>query len=59
MSRDTILLVLAVVIAVSPFAGLPIAWLSYILPVVGLIILIIGISQRRDRRARIQEPQAT
>lgn len=52
MSRESILVVLAVFIIVSPYVGLPLAWLSWILPVLGLFVLIIGVSLRRERKAR-------
>jgi Na+/H+ antiporter NhaC len=59
MSRDTILLFFAVLIAVAPFAGIPFAWFAWIFPIVGFATLIIGISLRRDRKARSAAPQAS
>lgn len=53
MSRESILIVIAILVGVSPFAGLPLSWLSWILPLLALFILIIGVSLRRDRKSRI------
>ncbi len=47
MSRESFLVLLAVFVIVSPFAGLPLSWLQVLLPVLGGLILIIGISLRR------------
>ncbi len=60
MSRESILIVLAILIIVSPYCGLPFSWLAWILPLLGFFVLIIGVSLRRDRKARFldQIPQA-
>jgi uncharacterized membrane protein YhaH (DUF805 family) len=52
MHRESFLMILAVLIMVSPFAGLPLSWLEWILPILGLFVLIIGISLRRVRDAK-------
>jgi uncharacterized membrane protein YhaH (DUF805 family) len=52
MHRESFLIILAVLIMVSPFAGLPLFWLEWILPILGLFVLIIGISLRRVRDAK-------
>ncbi len=51
MSRSLMLIVLGVVIALSPFSGLPLAVLTWILPVLGLIAIAIGVSYRMRARA--------
>jgi hypothetical protein len=57
MTRDTLLLILAPLIAVAPFAGIPLSWLNWLLPLIGLAVLIIGISFRRDRTRPPTPPQ--
>jgi TRAP-type C4-dicarboxylate transport system permease small subunit len=52
MKRESFLVVLGVVIAISPFVGLPLSWLMYILPILGLLIVVIGISLRHDLQMR-------
>lgn len=47
MSRNLMLIVLGVIIAVSPFSGLPMRILAWILPVLGLLAVAIGVSYRR------------
>jgi hypothetical protein len=56
MSRESFLIVLAVLVMISPFLGLPGSWLFWLLPVLGLFVLIIGISLRRDRHFREMTP---
>ncbi|MES2668703.1 MAG: hypothetical protein V4644_03385 [Patescibacteria group bacterium] len=47
MSRSLMLIIAGSLILLSPFAGLPLAILTWILPVLGLIILAIGVSYKR------------
>ena len=49
MSRGTILAILGALVALSPFAGLPLAILGWILPPLGLLVLVIGLSLRTRR----------
>lgn len=51
MSRASLLILIGVLIALSPFSGLPMAWLSFALPVLGLLTLAIGISFRPKKSA--------
>ncbi len=46
MTRGTSLIILALLIIIAPFSGLPNSWLMVILPVIGLIVLIIGTTLR-------------
>lgn len=48
MSRSLMLIVLGALTALSPFSGLPMRILVFILPVLGLIAVAIGISYRRN-----------
>lgn len=53
MSREPILSVLGVLVIIAPFAGLPLSWLSVFLPVIGILILLIGVTltvRKRDAR---------
>jgi len=47
MTRETVLIVLGVIVAASPYLGLPLSILSILLPVLGLTIIIIGVMMRR------------
>ncbi len=47
MSRSLMLIVLAVLIILAPFSGLPMSILTWILPVLGFVLLAIGISYKR------------
>ncbi len=50
MSRSTMLIVLGALVMVSPFSGLPLRILTWILPILGLIALGIGVSFHLERR---------
>jgi hypothetical protein len=49
MSRPATLIVLGILIFLSPFSGLPLSWLSWILPILGLGVLVSGLSLRQAR----------
>lgn len=49
MTRESFLILLGILVVLSPFAGLPLSILSWILPVLGLLIVLIGVLYRRDR----------
>lgn len=53
MSRPTMLIVLGVMVLLAPFSGLPMAILTWILPLLGLVVLAIGISMHREQKASI------
>ncbi|MBP7741246.1 MAG: hypothetical protein KA104_00960 [Candidatus Pacebacteria bacterium] len=44
MSREPILVYLGVLVALAPFSGLPLSWLSFILPLLGVLIAFIGVT---------------
>lgn len=46
MSRETALIVLGVLVALSPYLGLPLSILGIVLPILGLVILGIGVTLR-------------
>ena len=59
MSRESTLILLGSIVLLSPFAGLPISLLSWLLPVLGLITLGIGISLRAERRKAAPSHEAS
>lgn len=56
MSRETTLMLLGVLIVIAPFVGLPLSVLSFVLPVLGFCVALVGILMRI---ARPSEPRAT
>ena len=55
MSHVTTLILLGVLVFLAPFSGLPISWLSWILPILGLCVIVSGLSLRQSRvRAEIR-----
>lgn len=58
MSRESVLLVLAVAVILAPFLGLPYTWIMVLIPVLGLGILGIGITlHRRRSRPKKEVPE--
>mgnify|MGYP001565215823 CR=1 FL=1 len=53
MSREPLLVVLGIVVAVAPFIGLPLLWLSILFPLCGLLVALIGFTLTR-RKAQQQ-----
>lgn len=53
MSREPILIVIGLLLAASPFAGMPPSWFVFFLPVVGLLITVIGytLSKKKKQQA--------
>jgi hypothetical protein len=52
MSRENFLILLGVLILLSPFAGLPMSILAWILPILGILVLVIGITLHRNRQPK-------
>lgn len=55
MSRETILMVIGALVVLAPWSGLPLAWLTWILPALGLAVIGIGFTFR-GRAAPPAEP---
>ena len=55
MTRVRTITGLALLVALSPFLGLPYSWLMWLLPILGLLIVFIALSSRRSA-ARHEEP---
>lgn len=49
MTRSLMLIVLGALVLLSPISGLPMRILAWILPVLGLLVLAIGISYKREQ----------
>jgi hypothetical protein len=50
MPRESILILLGVFIALSPFVGLPYSWLMWFVLVLGLLVIAQGISLRAKKQ---------
>lgn len=59
MTRETILIILGLVIVLSPWSGLPLAWLSYVLVFIGLCVVLIGSTLRARRMVESAAAEAT
>lgn len=57
MTRNLMLIVLGALVTLSPFSGLPMTILTWILPVLGLVTVAIGISYRRERAAIVSHEE--
>jgi flagellar biosynthesis component FlhA len=55
MSRSLMLIVAGVLVMLAPFSGLPMAILTWILPVLGAAVVAIGVSYKRERM-RLERP---
>ena len=47
MTREQVLILLGILVALSPYIGLPLSILGFVLPVLGLMIVGIGVLLRR------------
>ena len=50
MSRESMLILLGILVMLSPFLGLPLSLLAWLLPFLGFVTLGIGISLRTERK---------
>ncbi len=55
MHRQRMLIILGVLIALAPYLGLPYGWLMFLLPLLGIIVLSLGLSLRIKRRAPLAD----
>ncbi len=51
MNRETALIAIGILVLLSPWSGLPLAWLEWILPVFGVAVVAIGLTFRRKTPA--------
>lgn len=54
MSRENTLILVGILVALSPFSGLPHSWLSVLTPLLGVLVAIIGFTLH-DRRIQNRE----
>ncbi len=54
MTREHLIMLLGALVFVSPWSGLPLSWLEWILPLIGL--LVIGLAFTLRRRTPAAEP---
>ncbi len=55
MSRESTLILFGVLVALSPFIGLPYIWLMWILPILGILVIVLGVALRAKRSAPREE----
>lgn len=56
MTRERVLMILGVLVLISPWSGLPLAWLAWILPAIGLIVVGIGLTLRGRSKPPLAQP---
>jgi hypothetical protein len=54
MSRETVLIALGVLVVISPYLGVPLSILDFVLPLLGLLIIVIGIMYRRTDKLSLR-----
>ncbi len=54
MTREHIIMVLGALVFIAPWSGLPLSWLEWALPIIGL--LVIGLAATLRRRTPSNEP---
>lgn len=52
MSRERLLIIFGLLVLLSPFVGLPLAILRWILPVLGAAVVLIGITNAMRRKKK-------
>jgi hypothetical protein len=60
MSREKILVILGVLVLISPWSGLPLSWLLWVLSAIGLAVIAIGVTLRKRTNTElpvVQDPQ--
>lgn len=50
MSRESLLVFAGVLILLGQFIGLPLSWLAFLFPVLGILVVSIGFSYARERK---------
>lgn len=60
MTTARLLIVFGVLVLVSPYLGLPYSWLMFLLPVLGVVILALGVRlHQKARKASAPAPYDT
>lgn len=50
MSRPTVLIILGILTALTPYSGLPLSILNFVLPLLGLAVIGVGLVERAERK---------
>lgn len=61
MSRESLLVLVGILVALSPFSGLPLVWLAFITPFLGAVTVLIGFSlasRKRNTQSPVYEAPA-
>ncbi len=58
MARSSILILLGALVVLTPYLGLPYSWLMALLPILGVCVILIGITLRSKRRAAVIAPES-
>jgi len=53
MSREPILILLGILLAISPFVGMPPSWFVFLLPTLGLLVAMIGFTLNQKKKKPI------
>jgi hypothetical protein len=57
MTRERALIILGAVVLLSPWSGLPLVWLTWILLGIGVVVMVIGFTlMRRSKTLPPSEP---
>jgi len=49
MTRESLLIVIGALLALSPFLGLPYSWLMVLVPALSAVVIVIGVTLRKKR----------
>ncbi len=49
MSRESVLILCGLLVAFSPFSGLPVSWLAWLLPILGAVVIAVGVSFKAQK----------
>lgn len=52
MSRSSAFITLGVLVVIAPLSGLPQSWITFLLAIIGIIIVLMGISMRSEAARR-------
>lgn len=54
MKRENVLIALGILVAVSPYLGVPLSILGFVLPILGLLVIIVGVMIRRTNQLSLR-----
>jgi hypothetical protein len=53
MTRERTLIILGAIVLLSPWSGLPLAWLTWILLGIGVVVMVIGFTLMRRSKTTL------